>query len=59
MSVEHWRNDNDREKPKYLERKRSVPLCAFYPHGLGSNWGLRGERGQLVNCEMEGMRWRK
>jgi len=31
----------------------------FISHDLGSNWGLRGENGRLVNYELEGVRWRK
>jgi len=37
MDMEHWWNDNDGGKPKYLKKKTvSLPLCKpQIPHGLG------------------------
>ena len=49
MSVEHWWNDPDRERPKYSEEKRNLPTANLSTINLtridlGSNPGLRGER---------------
>ena len=50
MNEEHWWNDNDRGKPKYWERKLSVPLCAFYPTWSGIE--LRTPRWKWTACEL-------
>ena len=50
MSVEHWWNDTARGKPKYWERKLSVPLCAFYPTWSGIELG--SPRWKRMACEL-------
>jgi hypothetical protein len=48
MSVEHWWNDGDREKPKYWEK--TLSHCNFIDHKLHMDWsgiepGSSGFRG--------------
>jgi len=49
MNVEHWWNVTDRGKQKYLERKLSVLLCAFYPTWSGIELG--SSRWKRTACE--------
>jgi hypothetical protein len=44
--MEHWLNDNDTERPKYMKTCPSATLCTINPKHteLGLSSGLRGDR---------------